>query len=121
MNVPFLELGAAYHALKAGIDAAVSRTLNSGWYIGGPELAAFEEAYSASVAAAQCVGMANGLDALHLTLRALGIGPGDEVITASNSYIATLLAISMVGATPVLVEPDERTYNLDPAAIEQVP
>lgn len=119
MSVPFLELGAAYHALKADIDAALARTLDSGWYIGGPEVEAFEQAFAASVDAAHCVGVANGLDALHLALRALGIGPGDEVITASNSYIATLLAISMVGATPVLVEPDERTHNLDPAKIEQ--
>ncbi|WP_426267175.1 DegT/DnrJ/EryC1/StrS family aminotransferase [Sphingomonas sp. LHG3443-2] len=119
MTVPFLELGAAYHALKAEIDAAVSRTLDSGWYIGGPEVAAFEQAFATSVGAAHCVGVANGLDALHLALRALGIGPGDEVITASNSYIATLLAISMVGATPVLVEPDEHTHNLDPANIER--
>ena len=119
MTVPFLELGASYHALKAEIDAAVSRTLDSGWYIGGPEVAAFEQAFTTSVGAAHCVGVANGLNALHLALRALGIGPGDEVITASNSYIATLLAISMVGATPVLVEPDEHTHNLNPANIER--
>ncbi|WP_338503907.1 DegT/DnrJ/EryC1/StrS family aminotransferase [Sphingomonas kaistensis] len=118
MSVPFLDLGAAYHALQTDIDAAVARTLGSGWYIGGPEVASFEQAFAASVDAAHCVGVANGLDALHLALRALGIGPGDEVITASNSYIATLLAISMVGATPVLVEPHERTHNLDPAKIE---
>jgi hypothetical protein len=84
MSVPFLDLSAAYQALKAEFDAAVARTLGSGWYIGGPEVASFEQAFAASVEAANCVGVANGLDALHIALRALGIGPGDEVITASD-------------------------------------
>lgn len=118
MTIPFLDVGAAYRELQAEIDAAVARTLASGWYIGGPEVAAFESAWAAYCGASHCVGLGNGLDALHLALRALGIGPGDEVITASNSYIATLLAISLTGATPVLVEPDERSFNLDPDRIE---
>ncbi|GAA4010220.1 DegT/DnrJ/EryC1/StrS family aminotransferase [Sphingomonas humi] len=117
MKVPFLDLGEAYRALKDDIDAAVARALASGWYVGGPELTAFEQAYGGSVGARHCVGVANGLDGLHLALRALGIGPGDEVITASNGYIATVLAISMAGATPVLVEPDPLTHNLDPARV----
>jgi dTDP-4-amino-4,6-dideoxygalactose transaminase len=118
MNVPFLDLGASYRELKGEIDEAVARALNSGWFIGGPEVTEFENAFADSVDSAHCVGVANGLDALHLALRALSVGPRDEVITASNSYVATLLAISMVGATPVLVEPDERTYNLDPSKVE---
>lgn len=118
MSVPFLDVGAAYRELKAEIDAAVARTLSSGWYIGGLEVEAFEDAWAGYCGAEHCVGVGNGLDALHLALKALGIGAGDEVITASNSYIATLLAISMAGATPVLVEPDPGTYNLDPTRIE---
>ena len=118
MTVPFLDLRAAYEELKAEIDAAVARSLSSGWYIGGPEVAAFEQAFASYCQAGHCVGVANGLDALHLALKAMGIGPGDEVIVASNGYIATQLAVSMVGATPVPVEPDPLTHNLDPALIE---
>ena len=117
-RVTFLDLGAAYRELQPEIDAAVLRVLASGWYIGGPEVAAFEAEFAAYCGASHCVGVGNGLDALHLALRALGIGPGDEVIVASNSYIATVLAVSMVGATPVLVEPDPATFNLDPARVE---
>ena len=119
MIVPFLDLGAAYRELKDEIDAAVARTLASGWYIGGPEVEAFEESWSTYCGATHCVGVGNGLDALHLALKALDVGDGDEVITASNSYIATLLAISMAGATPILVEPDPETFNLDPARVEE--
>jgi dTDP-4-amino-4,6-dideoxygalactose transaminase len=118
MTVHFTQLDLAYQELRAEIDAAVSRVLASGWYIGGPEVARFEQAYAAFCGAGHCVGVGNGLDALHLALRAMDVGPGDEVILSSNSYIATLLAVSMVGATPVLVEPDPVTHNLDPARIE---
>jgi dTDP-4-amino-4,6-dideoxygalactose transaminase len=90
----------------------------SGWYILGPEVEQFEADYAAYCQADHCIGVANGLDALHLSLRAYGIGPGDEVIVPSNTYIATWLAVSQAGATPVPVEPDERTYNIDPARIE---
>jgi dTDP-4-amino-4,6-dideoxygalactose transaminase len=93
--------------------------LASGWYIGGPAVARFEEEWAAYCGATHCVGVGNGLDALHLSLRALEIGPGDEVIIASNSYIATVLAITMAGATPVLVEPDLATHNLDPSRVEE--
>lgn len=119
MTVPFLDLKASYEELKDEIDAAVARVLASGWYIGGPEVTDFEEQFAGYTEASHCVGVANGLDALHLALRALGIGAGDEVIVASNSYIATLLAISMVGATPVMVEPVLATHNLDPRMVEQ--
>ena len=116
--IPFLDLGAATHELKTEIDAAIARVVESGWYIGGPEVAAFEKEWAAYCGADHCVGVGNGLDALHLALKALGVGPGDEVIVASNGYIATQLAVTMVGATPVPVEPDPATHNLDPARIE---
>ena len=116
--IPFLDLGAAYRELQPGIDAAVSRVLASGYYILGPEVEAFEADYAAYCDAAHCIGLANGLDALHLALRALDVGPGDEVIVPSNTYIATWLAVSQCGAVPVPVEPDPATHNLDPTRIE---
>ncbi|WP_353348230.1 DegT/DnrJ/EryC1/StrS family aminotransferase [Aquicoccus sp. SU-CL01552] len=118
MMIPFLDLGAAYRELKPEIDAAVSRVLESGWYILGPEVEAFEAEWAAYSEAGHAVGVANGLDALRLALRALDIGPGDEVIVPSNTYIATWLAVSGVGASPVPVEPDPATHNIDPARIE---
>ena len=118
MKIPFLDLGAAYRELKPEIDAAVSRVLESGWYILGPEVEAFEAEWAAYCEAKHAVGLANGLDALTLALRALDIGPGDEVIVPSNTYIATWLAVTGVGATPVPVEPDVATHNIDPARIE---
>ncbi len=118
MTVPFLDLCAATRELEAEVDAAVSRVIGSGWYVGGPEVEAFESTWARHCGASHCVGVGNGLDALHLALKALGVGVGDEVIVASNGFIATLLAVSMVGATPVPVEPDPATHNLDPAWIE---
>jgi dTDP-4-amino-4,6-dideoxygalactose transaminase len=117
-EVPFLDLRAAYAELRDEIDASVARVVASGWYIGGPEVEAFEAAFADYCGALKCVGVANGLDALHIVLRSLSIGPGDEVILASNSYIATVLAVTMCGARPVFVEPDPATFNLDPAGIE---
>ena len=116
--IPFLDSGRRYRELKAEIDAAVSRVLESGWYILGPEVEAFEAEWAAYCDAKHAVGLANGLDALTLALRALDIGPGDEVIVPSNTYIATWLAVTGVGATPVPVEPDAATHNIDPARIE---
>jgi dTDP-4-amino-4,6-dideoxygalactose transaminase len=118
MKIPFLDLGAAYRELQPEIDEAVARSLASGYYIGGPEVEAFEDEFATYCGAAHAVGVANGLDALHLALRAMDVGPGDEVIVPSNTYIATWLAVSQCGATPVPVEPDARTYNIDPALIE---
>jgi dTDP-4-amino-4,6-dideoxygalactose transaminase len=117
-QVPFLDLRVAYLELKSEIDAAIARVLESGWYILGPEVEAFETEFATFCEAAACVGVANGLDALHLALRALGIGPGDEVIVPSHTYIATWLAVNYCGATPVPVEPDEAKFNIDPAQIE---
>lgn len=117
-NVPFLDLTSGYLELQDEIDAAVRRVAESGWYIGGPEVEDFEHSFAAYCEARHCAGVGNGLDALHLALKAMNVGPGDEVIVASNTFIATLLAVSMVGATPVLVEPDPATHNLDPQRIE---
>ena len=116
--IPFLDLKAPHVELRAEIDAAIDRVVSSGWYVLGPEVEAFEAEYAAYCEASHCVSLANGLDALHLALRAMDVGPGDEVIVPSNTYIATWLAVSQCGATPVPVEPDEATYNLDPDLIE---
>jgi dTDP-4-amino-4,6-dideoxygalactose transaminase len=118
MGVPFLDVGAATNELRAEIDDAISRVLSSGWYVLGHELELFEAEWAAHVGASQCVGVGSGLDALRLALMAMGIGPGDEVIVPSNTYIATWLAVSEVGATPVPVEPLASTYNLDPDRVE---
>ena len=117
--IPFLDLSAPYRELQSGIDAAVARVLASGWYILGPEVEAFEADWAAYCGAAHAVGLSNGLDALILALRALDVGPGDEVIVPSNTYIATWLAVTAVGATPVAVEPDPATHNIDPARIPE--
>lgn len=118
MNIPFLDLGPTYLASKSEVDAALLRVASSGWFLLGEELAAFESGYATYCGTAHCAGVANGLDALHLALKSMGVGCGDEVIVPSNTYIATWLAVSQCGATPVPVEPDVATYNIDPALIE---
>lgn len=118
MKIPFLDLKASYLEIHQEIDAAVKRVLNSGWYILGEEVEGFEQEYATYCGANYCVGVANGLDALHLGLLALDVGVGDEVIVPSNTYIATWLAVSLCGATPVPVEPNEATYNINPDLIE---
>jgi dTDP-4-amino-4,6-dideoxygalactose transaminase len=118
-RVPFLDLQPIYQRSKAAIDAAVLRVAGSGWFLLGQELERFERAYADHCTVAFCAGVANGLDALELGLRALGVGPGDEVIVPSNTYIATWLAVSRCGATPIPVEPDPATYNIDPARVEK--
>ena len=118
MSVPFLDVRSAYLDLQTEIDAAISRVLAGGWYILGPEVEAFEAGFAAYVQSDTCIGVANGLDALHLALLAMGVGPGDQVIVPSNTYIATWLAVSQCGAVPVPVEPDPITHNIDPAQIE---
>jgi dTDP-4-amino-4,6-dideoxygalactose transaminase len=120
MLVPFLDVRAAYLEQKEEIDAAIARVLNSGRYILGEEVDAFEEEFARYCEAKHCVGVGNGLEALHLALLAMGVGAGDEVIVPSNTYIATWLAVSQCGATPVPVEPDPFTYNIDAARIEAV-
>ncbi len=116
--VRFLDLGAAYRELQADIDRAIARVLESGWYLLGEELDAFEREFASFVQAQRCVGVANGLDALVLSLRALEVGPGDEVIVPANTYIATWLAVSEVGAMPVPVEPVPEVWNIDPGLVE---
>ncbi|MCC6454881.1 MAG: DegT/DnrJ/EryC1/StrS family aminotransferase [Caldilineaceae bacterium] len=115
VSVPFLDMKAPHQELAAELDTAYHRVLDAGWFILGEEVDAFEAEFANYVGVKHCVGVGNGLEALHLILRAYGIGPGDEVIVPSNTYIATWLAVSYAGATPVPVEPDPKTYNLDPA------
>lgn len=116
--IRFLDLKAATAELAGELEAAVQRVLHSGAYIGGQECSAFETEFAAFSDAAHCVGVGNGLDALQLALRALDVGPGDEVIVPSNTFIATWLATTAVGATVVPVEPDPHTCNIDPARID---
>ena len=118
MNIPFVSFKPLEKEIDQELRAAFARVLDSSWYIDGKEDKAFEEAFAQFCHTKSCVGVGNGLDALMLILRALEIGSGDEVIVPSNTYIATALAVTYVGATPVLVEPDIRTYNIDPAKIE---
>lgn len=118
MSIPFLDLKAAYLSLKEQIDAAVARVLDSGWYILGPEVEAFESEFAEYCQAKEAVGVADGLSALHLALQAMDIGPGDEVIVPSNTFIATWLAVSQCGATPVPVEPNPLTFNIEAPQIQ---
>lgn len=118
MNVPFLDLRPAYREVQAGLEAAARRVMESGWYVLGEEVEAFEREFAAYCGAKHCVGVGSGLDALILILRAYEIGPGSEVIVPANTYIATWLGISYAGARPVPVEPNLNTHNLDPNRIE---
>lgn len=117
-TVPFLDLAGLHAQHRDEIFDAVHRVIDSGWYIRGAECDLFEKEFAKYCGAQHCVGVGNGLDALHLILKGMGIGEGDEVIVPANTYIATWLAVSYAGATPVPVEPDERTYNIDPRLIE---
>lgn len=119
MKVPFNDFIATHQAIGAEIEAATLRVLQSGWFVLGKEVETFEQQYAAFNQVQNCVGVANGLDALYISLKALGIKPGDEVIVPSNTYIATVLAISYAGATPIFVEPNENTYNINPGLIEK--
>ena len=117
-NVPFLDMKPHYLELQAELDQAYQRVMDSGWYILGGEVEAFEREFADYVGAKHCVGVGNGLEALQLILMAWGIGPGDEVIVPANTYIASWLGVSYTGATPVPVEPDAATYNINPGLIE---
>ncbi len=118
MTIPFLDLQAINAKCRDELLQAVIRVIDSGWYILGAEVESFESEYADYCEAQYCVGLGNGLDALHLALHAMEVGVGDEVIVPSNTYIATWLAVSQCGATPVPVEPVEATYNIDPDLIE---
>jgi len=115
--IPFFSVHAMQAAVRAEVLAATARVYDAGWFVLGPEVAQFEQAYSAFNRVTHTVGVGNGLEALTLALRALGIGTGDEVLVPSNTYIATWLAVSHVGAVPVPVEPDPATSNLDPGRL----
>lgn len=117
-TIPFLDIAAAHEELRGELDAAYSRVMQSSWFILGNEVKSFEAEFAAYCGANYCVGVGNGLDALHLILRGLDIGPGDEVLVPSNTFIATWLAVTQTGATPVPVEPVASTHNIDPALIE---
>ncbi|HEV2852098.1 MAG TPA: DegT/DnrJ/EryC1/StrS family aminotransferase [Thermoanaerobaculia bacterium] len=114
--IPFNDLKPLHGLLAGELEAAAKRVLHSGWYILGPELEAFEQAFAAYHGVSHAVGVANGTDAIELALRALGIGPGDEVITVAHTAVATVCAVERTGATPVLVDIDEATCTLDSAA-----
>jgi dTDP-4-amino-4,6-dideoxygalactose transaminase len=116
-KVPFLDLGHLHRPIRKQLDAAYNRVMDSDWFIMGPELEAFESEFASYCEVKHCIGVGNGLEALHLLLRAHGIGPGDEVIVPSNTFIATWLAVTQCGATPVAVEPDIETHNIDPDLI----
>lgn len=118
MKVPFLDIGAAHRELRGPLDDAWARVRDSGWYILGEEVEAFEAEFAAYCDVPHCIAVGNGLDALILLLKAAGIGEGDEVIVPSNTYIATWLAVTHAGATPVPVEPDARSFNIDPERVE---
>ncbi|HWL80262.1 MAG TPA: DegT/DnrJ/EryC1/StrS family aminotransferase [Roseomonas sp.] len=113
ITVPQADPGAAYRAQQAAIDAAIARVLNSGWYILGSEGAAFEQEFAEWLGLSRAVGCANGTDALVLALRGLGIGPGATVVTVSHTAVATVAAIEMAGATPLLLDIDPDTYTMD--------
>jgi dTDP-4-amino-4,6-dideoxygalactose transaminase len=117
-GIPFLDLKSINFIHHRELQRAFTRVLESGWYILGREVEAFEAEFAAYCDVKHCIGVGNGLEALHLILRAMEIGSGDEVIVPANTYIATWLAVSYAGATPVPVEPDEITYNLDAGKIE---
>lgn len=117
--VPFLDLQRGYDELETEINAAVRASLASGRYIGGHEVEAFEAAFAKYTQTPHCIGVGNGLDAIRLVLDAMDIGPGDDVLVPSNTFIASWLAVSQVGATPIPVEPDPLTHNVTAAAFEK--
>jgi len=114
----FIDLKSQYQRLKPQIDAAIQRVMDHGQFILGPEVAELEEKLVAYTGAKYCISVANGTDALQIALMALGVGPGDEVITPGFTYIATAETVALLGAKPVYVDIDVRTYNLDPALLE---
>jgi dTDP-4-amino-4,6-dideoxygalactose transaminase len=119
ISVPQANPGAGYRALRAEIDAAVARVLESGWYILGQEVRAFEAEFAAWLGTTSAVGCGNGTDALALALRALGVGPGTSVVTVSHTAVATVAAIEMVGATPVLIDIEPDYYTMDPGELAE--
>jgi len=117
-KIPFLDLYKINASYRDELVASFERVLDSGWYVLGDEVSSFEASFAAFCGVDHCVGTGNGLEAMHLTLKAWGVGPGDEVIVPANTYVATWLAVSYTGATIVPVEPDETTFNINPRLIE---
>ncbi len=115
--IPLVDLQAQYATIQPAIDAAIQEVISTSSFVMGPAVARFEQAFADFCGVAHCIGVSNGTAALELTLRALSVGPGNEVITPSHTFIATAEAISNVGATPVFVDIDPTTYNLDPQAV----
>lgn len=119
-TISFLDMKSPYKEIQGELDEAYQRVMYSGWYIMGEEVEEFEKRFASYCGVKHCIGVGNGLEALHLIVRAYGIGEGDEVIVPSNTYIATWLAVTYSGASIIPVEPDPKTYNLDPLKIESV-
>ncbi len=117
MKVPFLDLGHVVARHQEEIESAALRVIRSGWYVLGNEVEAFEAEFANYCGLRHCVGVSNGLDALHLILRAYGVGPGDEVIVPATTFIATWLAVTYCGARPVPVEPEACGFNIDPERV----
>ena len=120
MQVPFLDLKAQYEAIKPEIHSALQAVIDKTAFAGGPFVAEFEKAFAPFCGCTECVGVGSGTEALWMALLALGVGPGDEVITVPNTFIATAEAISFCGATPVFVDVDERTATMDPVKLEEL-
>src|SRR5437660_7274185 len=118
VRIPLLDLKAQYHSIKPEIDAAISRVLESGHFVLGTEVAAFEEEFAAYCGTTECIAVNSGTSALHLALLAAGVGPGDEVITVPFTFIASVAAIGYVGARAVLIDIEPSSFTLDPNAIE---
>ncbi len=119
MSVPFVSFEAVNSTIRGEILQSFEDFFDSAWYVLGDKVKAFEEQYAVFNGVNHCIGVSNGLDALHIALKVLNIGPQDEVIVPSNTFIATALAVSYVGAKPIFVEPDINTYNIDPEKIER--
>ena len=119
MEIPFVDLKAQYESIKGDIDQAIANVIASSAFVGGPYVKAFETAFAAFCGARHCIGVGNGTDAIFLTLKAMGIGRGDEVVTVANSFIATSEAITMAGAKPVFVDINPDTFNIDTIRIEE--
>ena len=119
-SIPQANPGAGYRALQTEIDAAVARALQSGWYILGQEVRAFEAEFAGWLGTTTAIGCGNGTDALAIALRALGVGPGASVVTVSHTAVATVAAIEMVGATPVLIDIEPDYYTMDPRELAEV-
>jgi dTDP-4-amino-4,6-dideoxygalactose transaminase len=118
MMIPYLDMGPMHNSIKSEVLEAFNQVYDANWFIMGKELEKFESEFAEYCGSEYCIGVGNGLEALHLILRAYGIGAGDEVIVPASTYIATALAVSHAGAKPVFVDADIETYNINPDLIE---